>query len=86
MRFGSWKRTLRRDSPNQGKTSVVADRYEFFLSRRGSVAEIAQEVADVLTERGYKVIVQDYDFRSSESVIERMHEGIKNSRDLIILF
>ena len=60
--------------------------YDFFLSRRGSVGQIAQEVADVLSERGYKVIVQDYDFRVSDSVIERMHEGVKNARDLIILF
>lgn len=59
--------------------------YDFFLSRRGSVGEIAQEVADVLTERGYKIIVQDYDFRLGDSVIERMHEGVKNARDLIIL-
>ncbi len=65
---------------------MVADQYDFFLSRRGSVAEIAQEVADVLIEYGYRVIVQDYDFRSGDSVIERMHEGIKNSRDLIILY
>jgi hypothetical protein len=27
------------------------ERYDFFLSRRGSVADIAQEVADVLTEK-----------------------------------
>jgi menaquinone-dependent protoporphyrinogen IX oxidase len=36
--------------------------YDFFLSRRGSIAEIAREVADVLTESGNKIIVQDYDF------------------------
>jgi hypothetical protein len=36
-------------------------RYDFFLSRRASVAAVAREVADVLTERGYKVLVQDYD-------------------------
>jgi hypothetical protein len=60
--------------------------YDFFLSRRGSVAEIAQEVADVLLENGYRVLVQDYDFESSESVIERMHDGVKNARDLVILF
>jgi hypothetical protein len=28
-------------------------RYDFFLSRRGSVAAVAREVADVLTEKGY---------------------------------
>jgi hypothetical protein len=60
--------------------------YDFFLSRRGTVAEVAREVADVLTESGYKVIVQDYDFLLGDSVIERMHEGVKNARDLIILF
>jgi hypothetical protein len=37
------------------------ERYDFFLSRRGSVAAVAREVADVLTEKGYKVLVQDYD-------------------------
>jgi hypothetical protein len=35
--------------------SGQSDRYDFFLSRRGSVAAIAREVADVLTERGYRV-------------------------------
>jgi hypothetical protein len=32
--------------------SGPGERYDFFLSRRGSVAAIAQEVADVLTEKG----------------------------------
>lgn len=59
--------------------------YDFFLSRRGSAGQIAQEVADVLLAQGYRVIVQDYDFELSDSVIERMHEGVKTSRDLIIL-
>jgi hypothetical protein len=34
-------------------------RYDFFLSRRGSVAAVAREVADVLKEKGYRVLVQD---------------------------
>jgi TIR domain len=62
------------------------ERYDFFLSRRGSVAAIAQEVADVLTEKGYKVLVQDYDIPLGASFVEAMHEAIINSRDLIILF
>lgn len=41
------------------------ERYDFFLSRRGSVAAIALEVADVLTGQGYRVQVQDYDFVSA---------------------
>jgi len=34
------------------------ERYDFFLSRRGSVATIAQEVTDVLKENGYRVRTQ----------------------------
>jgi tetratricopeptide (TPR) repeat protein len=66
--------------------SGPGERYDFFLSRRGSVAAIAQEVADVLTEKGYRVFVQDYDIPISANFIEEMHEAVKNSRDLIVLF
>jgi hypothetical protein len=60
--------------------------FDFFLSRRGPVAAIAREVTDVLTEKGYKVCIQDYDFQLGSTFVEGMHEAIKNSRDLIILF
>lgn len=63
-----------------------ADKSDFFLSRRGSVAAVAQEVTDVLTARGYKVVVQDYDFRLGGDFIEAMHEAVKNARDLVVLF
>jgi TIR domain len=62
------------------------ERYDFFLSRRGSVAAIAQEVADVLKEKGYRVLVQDYDIPITANFIEEMHEAVKNSRDLVVLF
>ena len=65
---------------------AVAERSDFFLSRRGSVGAIAQEVSDVLTDKGYKVIVQDYDIPLGASFVEAMHEAIKNARGLIILF
>jgi tetratricopeptide (TPR) repeat protein len=64
----------------------AGDRFDFFLSRRGSVAAVAREVENVLTEQGYKVFVQDYDIPLGASFIEAMHEAIKNSRDLVILF
>jgi tetratricopeptide (TPR) repeat protein len=66
--------------------SGQSERYDFFLSRRGSVATIAQEVEQVLAEKGYNVLTQDYDIPLASSFIEKMHEGVINSRDLIVLF
>jgi hypothetical protein len=63
-----------------------ADKFDFFLSRRGSVAAVAREVADVLTERGYAVFIHDYDIALGASFFEATHEAIKNARDLIVLF
>ena len=51
------------------------DKYDFFLSRRGSVATIAQEVTDVLKENGYRVRTQDYDIPITANFIEEMHEA-----------
>jgi TIR domain len=65
---------------------AVAERFDFFLSRRGSVAATAQEVADLLAAANYRVFVQDYDIPLGASFVEAMHDGIKNARDLIILF
>ena len=65
--------------------SAPGERYDFFLSRRGSVAAIAREVTNVLLEKGYTIRVEDYDFELGASFIENMHEAIVRSRDLIIL-
>jgi tetratricopeptide (TPR) repeat protein len=66
--------------------SGPGERYDFFLSRRGSVATIAQEVANVLKQNGYKVLTQDYDNPITANFIEEMHEAVKNARDLVVLF
>jgi tetratricopeptide (TPR) repeat protein len=66
--------------------SAPAERYDFFLSRRGSVAAIAREVENALGEKGYRVLTQDYDIPLGASFVEKMHEAVSNSRDLIILF
>jgi TIR domain-containing protein len=63
-----------------------SDKYDFFLSRRGSVAAIAQEVTDVLKQSGYRVLTQDYDIPLNANFIEEMHEAVKNARDLVVLF
>ena len=66
--------------------SGSGERYDFFLSRRGSVAVIAQEVEHVLAEKGYSVLTQDYDIPLGSSFIEKMHDAVTNSRDLVVLF
>ena len=53
--------------------SGPGQRYDFFLSRRGSVAAVAREVTNVLLEKGYTIRVEDYDFELGASFIENMH-------------
>ena len=67
-------------------STAAGDKFDYFLSRRGSVATVAQEVENVLAEKGYRVFVQDYDIALGASFIDAMHEAIKHSRDLVILF
>jgi hypothetical protein len=62
------------------------ERYDFFLSRRGSVATVAREVADILATTGYKLLVEDYDIPLTANFIEEMHEALKKCRSLIILY
>jgi hypothetical protein len=61
--------------------SGSGERYDFFLSRRGSVAAIAQEVTDVLKQSGYRVLTQDYDIPLTANFIGEMHEAV-TSNDL----
>ena len=60
------------------------ERYDFFPSRRGSMATIAQEVTNVLSEKRYTVFVQDYDIPIAANLIEEMHKAVKNARDLVV--
>ena len=60
--------------------------FDFFLSRRGSVAAVAQEVADVLEAEGYRVLVQDYDFAAGGQFVRDIDDALKQARDLLILY
>jgi hypothetical protein len=70
--------------------SGPAERYGFFLSRRGSVATIAQHVTDVLTEKGYRVFARDYDIPIAanevrQCVDKRQFSPPPTARDVIIV-
>jgi hypothetical protein len=56
------------------------DEFDFFFSRRGSVAAVAREVADVLIEKGYQVIVQDYDIRLGAQEIDERITALRAQR------
>ena len=60
--------------------------YNFFISRRGTVATVAQEVADVLKEDGQKVLVQEYDAVYGGNFPLFIHDALVKARHLIVLY
>jgi adenylate cyclase len=60
--------------------------FDYFISRRGSVAAVAQEVADILAADGFRVKLQDYDFAHGSKFVLDIHEALKQARHLLILF
>jgi hypothetical protein len=62
----------------------AADKTDIFLRRRASAAAVAREVAGVLTEEGYNVIVRDYDVPLGAGFVEKMHEAIENG--IVVLY
>lgn len=59
--------------------------FDVFISRRGSVAAVAQEVADILAADGLTARLQDYDFASGNHVVLDIHQALQQARDLLIL-
>ncbi|MFI5012394.1 MAG: tetratricopeptide repeat protein [Hyphomicrobiales bacterium] len=58
---------------------------DYFISRRGAGAAMAQEVAEVLTDAGYSVFVQDRDIAPGINFIAAIHEALKRCRHFIAL-
>src|SRR5262245_32387881 len=65
--------------------SDIKSEIDFFISRRGSTADVAQEVATVLKEEGYTVLVQDYDIAYASDFIAAIDNALKRCRHLILL-
>ncbi|HVC61874.1 MAG TPA: toll/interleukin-1 receptor domain-containing protein [Acetobacteraceae bacterium] len=66
-------------------TTAPAFEYAFFISRRGTVAAEAQEVADVLRSEGFRVLVQDYDAARGENFPLFIHDALTKTRHLLVL-
>jgi tetratricopeptide (TPR) repeat protein len=58
---------------------------DFFISRRGASAAVAQEVAEVLIAADYSVLLQDYDIPHGDNFVVAMHEALKLCRHFIAL-
>jgi hypothetical protein len=59
--------------------------YDFFVSRRGALGVVAAEVAAILEAEGYRVVVQDYDFKLGGDFVEDIHEALISARNLFVL-
>lgn len=59
--------------------------FDYFVSRRGRAAAVAQEVAEIVKGAGYTVVVQDYDIPYSADFIAEMHRALMSCRHLIVL-
>jgi tetratricopeptide (TPR) repeat protein len=80
--------SARSAGPLRGDMQAAQHRNEtvdFFISRRGANAAMAQEVADVLLEADYTVLVQDYDILPGSNFVATMHEALKRCRHLVVL-
>src|SRR5262245_12531777 len=72
------------DAP--GIAAVEPERQvDYFISRRGASAIVAQEVADVLRAADYSVLVQDHDIPTGANFVLAMHDALKRCRHFVAL-
>lgn len=77
--------TLAKMALDNAATAPDTKPVDFFISRRGSQASVAQEVAEILNGAGYSVLVQDFDIPYSANFITAMHFALKRARHLVVL-
>jgi tetratricopeptide (TPR) repeat protein len=58
---------------------------DFFISRRGTSAAVAREVAGVLMEAGYSVLLQDFDAAPGTNFVALIHNALKTCRHMVLL-
>jgi hypothetical protein len=59
--------------------------YDYFISRRGSMADVAVEVATALERSGFRVKIQDYDFGRGGDFVGDIHDALVSARHLFVL-
>lgn len=58
---------------------------DFFISRAGNDARIAQWIASVLEANGYRTIIQDWDFHVGDNFIANMDNALKTAKRAILV-
>ena len=66
---------------------MPSDNFEvdYFVSRRGTHAAVAQEVAQVLMAAGHTVKVQDYDIPHGANFVLEMHDALVKCRNFVAI-
>ncbi len=72
------------DQEQPGLHNEAGLKPEFFISRAGPDAEIAQRIAHILESAGRPVILQDWDFKN-RAFMERMHAALTSGARTIAL-
>jgi tetratricopeptide (TPR) repeat protein len=70
---------------SEGPRTSSSAGFDYFISRRGGSAAIAQEVAEVLMSAGYTVYVQDYNIPRGANFVAAIHDALKRGRHLVVL-
>src|SRR5689334_14876771 len=63
----------------------AGDHIDFFISRRGSHAVVAREVAGVLAESGHSSFTQDHDIGYGDDFLAKMDEALRRCRHFVVL-
>jgi hypothetical protein len=82
---GSEDRATPDDKAGADKPARAGGAVDYFISRRGSAAAVAQEVADVLKAAGYSSFSQEYDVPHSANFVAAIHVALKRCRHFIAL-
>ncbi len=72
------------DQERRGLQDEAGQEPEFFVSRAGPDAAIAQRIAHILEDAGRRVVIQDWDFKN-RAFMERMHAALTSGARTIAL-
>ncbi len=64
----------------------VSNRPVVFISHRGKDEDLAEKLAEEIREKGYDVWLDQWNIEVGDSIVEKMNEGLANTRYLILCY